>query len=278
LAQEFPIEVLSAADISENVTLARSVGWHDSEGDWRVMHAGAFVLGARHTGRLIAQGALGRFGRVGTIAKMIVANDFQRQGLGSRILQALLAEALRAGIEQLGLVATPFGRPVYERAGFVTVGDVVVLTGIPRVAEGSTHATQLSSAGSASALERRFFACDRSTVIDARFHEAIASAAVSEPNAGTQAYALATAQEAHAPIGPVIAENETQAHAVVSSIFGKLGRAVRIDVPAEHVSFRAWLRSIGLEEQTVRAEMSSDGRRLPWQVPERFALIAQAWG
>ncbi|HVW25381.1 MAG TPA: hypothetical protein VHC69_08420 [Polyangiaceae bacterium] len=76
-----PIQRLTHADIADDVALARSVGWQDVEGDRKVIHDAALVMGIRREGTLIAQGALGVYDRAGTIAKMIVAPAFQRQGL-----------------------------------------------------------------------------------------------------------------------------------------------------------------------------------------------------
>jgi hypothetical protein len=52
---------------------------------------------------------------------------------------------------------------------------------------------------------------------------------------------------------------------------------LRIDVPVEQVAFREWFYAQGLREQKRRLEMARGCDRLPWQVPQRFALAAQAW-
>ncbi len=79
-------------------------------------------------------------------------------------------------------------------------------------------------------------------------------------------------------VGPVIAENEEAARILARSMFDAAGVPVRIDVPAEQTSFRQWLEELGFVETAVRAEMARGAPRLPWQVPQRFALAAQAWG
>ena len=50
------IELLSAVDVPDDVALSRSVGWPDTEADWRVLHAGAQVLGIRDERRLVGPG------------------------------------------------------------------------------------------------------------------------------------------------------------------------------------------------------------------------------
>ncbi len=272
------MERLSAAEIPHNVALARSVGWPDVEDDWRVIHAGAIVVGVRATSALVAQGALGSYGESGSIAKMIVAPEAQRRGLGAKILNHLLAEAERSKIAVLGLVATPFGLPLYERHEFVPVGDVVVMTGSPVVDRAEPAAVPIPNRAAAFQLERRFMSCSRERVIAARLERAIATAWLPGRESQARGYAMATAQAELALIGPVIAERESDAQTLAMSLFSAVSRPVRIDVPGEQNTFRAWLRSLGLRELGVRAEMARGAGRLPWQVSERFALIAQAWG
>lgn len=79
-------------------------------------------------------------------------------------------------------------------------------------------------------------------------------------------------------IGPIVAQTEAQAHALVMSILAATSGPVRIDVPGEQVAFREWLSTLGLREEKKRPEMSLGETRLSWRVPQRFALAAQAWG
>jgi ribosomal protein S18 acetylase RimI-like enzyme len=53
-----------------------------------------------------------------------VATDpaHRRQGLGTRVMRALLADARRRGARTASLQASPDGFPLYERLGFATVG------------------------------------------------------------------------------------------------------------------------------------------------------------
>ena len=130
-ANESGVERVPRERLAENVELAREVGWPDTEADWEVMHEGALVLGIRAEGALVAQGALGLYGSVGTIAKMIVSPRFQRCGLGLRILDALLAEAECRSMTLLGLVATPYGRPLYERRQFRPAARLAIASRSP---------------------------------------------------------------------------------------------------------------------------------------------------
>jgi GNAT superfamily N-acetyltransferase len=265
------IETLSAADIPSNVQLCHAVGWPDTEAEWRVIHEAAVVLGVRRAGQLVGQGALGLYEGAGSIAKMVIAPDAQRQGIGAAILDGLLHEADSRSLPVVGLVATAFGRPLYESRGFEALGGVCILMGTPHLNEALTVAPRVSDAEQIVALERRFNGCARTAVLSGRLRESNATALL----AG--GFALATAHEFGARLGPVLADSEATARALTMSICRAVGGPVRVDVPAAQNAFRAWLLDLGLVEKGVNVEMSRGGA-LPWSTPQRFALATQAWG
>lgn len=274
----FRVEPMRLEHSAENVALARAVGWPDVEADWSAIHAGALVLGVRANDAWVAQGALGLYGSAGTIAKMIVSPDFQRRGLGALVLDALLAEAERRSMNVLGLVATPLGRPLYEQRQFRPVGDVVGLVGVLSGSALDPSIKQLDNIEDAILLDRRYLGCNRDAMLRARFQNAIATARIEGVNGSLDGYALVTAQGEYFVLGPVVAQSEQQARALVTSVLNGIQGAVRIDVPGEQSAFRDWLCGHGFREQKLRPEMARGCDRLPWQAPARFALAAQAWG
>jgi GNAT superfamily N-acetyltransferase len=172
------IELLSAADVPANVALSRSVQWPDTEADWRALHAGARVLGVRGEGRLLAQGALGDYGSAATLAKMVVAPDQQRRGLGAHLLDGLLAHADERGIP-VGLCATDQGRPLYETRGFAESGRIAIFTGAPAPGTVSVVPDVVPlDVANAVQLDRGFSGCDRSRMLAARAAEARAGFAL----------------------------------------------------------------------------------------------------
>ncbi len=274
MKNESGIERLSPADIADNVALSAKVGWKDAPSDWRVLHDAALVLGVRREGQLVAQGCLGDYGVIATLAKMVVAPEFQRAGVGSRLLDSLLTEADSRQLP-IGLCATSFGQKLYESRGFRAVGELVVMTGVPAVGTTAGEAVvPLSDTGLAIELDRRWLGCDRSRMLRARFREVSCAFGL----AGGSGYALATAQGEGRLVGPIVAGDERGARRLASAVFSAEPGPVRIDVPVEQAGFRCWLAELGLCELGVRPEMARGAARLPWQVSERFALASQAWG
>ena len=265
-------------DIPGNLALCEAAGWKDTEGDWQVVHECALVLGIRGAEGLLGQGVLGLFEGVGTIAKLVVAKDLQRQGLGKQLLDALLEVAKNKQMGTLGLVTPAQGRPLYESRGFMAMGDIVVFMGNPHLPLGHGHVAALEDLDGAIALDERWLNCKRGRMLRARERQAVATAALTSPEGVMKGYAMATQFGSHALIGPVVADNEETAQGLITGLGQELDDAVRIDVPAEQVDFRHWLRSIGLREQGTRLEMGRGEPTLPWRVEQRFALATQAWG
>jgi GNAT superfamily N-acetyltransferase len=269
------IELLGAADAPANVALSHRVGWKDAIADWHTLHAAARVLGVRRQGQLIAQGALGDYGSAATLAKMVVAPEFQGQGLGRRLLEELLAPA-RARRIPIGLCATDQGRPLYEKAGFSASGELMILFGTPRAGASMPESVvPLLDAATAIELEQRFVDCDRSSMLRARLGQARAAF---YSTGGELGFVMASAFEGGSVVGPLFARSDATARRLLEAVFAQVPGPVRIDVPIQHAALREWLVGSGLHEHSLRVEMVSGAARAPWQVPERFALALQAWG
>lgn len=272
------IELLTVADVPDDVALSRSVHWPDTEADWRALHAGARVLGIRSNGKLVAHGALGDYGVAATLAKMVVAPDQQRRGLGANLLDALLAHADERSIP-VGLCATDQGRRLYETRGFAESGRLVIFTGVPVPVpepELGLGDVALLDVATAVELDRRFSGCDRSRMLAARLADARAGFLLRVP--GEVGFGMVTQQESFCLVGPILAETEQGARTLARALLGAARGPFHINVPAEQSGFRAWLSELGLREQAERSEMARGAARMPWQCGQRFALATQAWG
>ncbi|CAN7347455.1 GNAT family N-acetyltransferase [Trinickia sp. LjRoot230] len=75
-------------------------------------------------GRLLPEGAIGR---------LAVLCGARRRGIGSRVLQTLIAHAVQRGDAQVRLYAQCQVVSFYERHGFATVGDMFEVAGIPHI-------------------------------------------------------------------------------------------------------------------------------------------------
>ena len=75
----------------------------------------------------------GRLLRDGHIGRMAVLREWRSQGVGSRMMAVLMAEARRLHYPRLVLNAQVSAVPFYARFGFVTRGDEFEEAGIPHL-------------------------------------------------------------------------------------------------------------------------------------------------
>jgi predicted GNAT family N-acyltransferase len=76
------------------------------------------------TGRLLADGAIGRIAILGS---------YRGQGLGRAIMEALITEARRRGFAETYLTAQTQAKMFYEKLGFAVAGEEFLEAGIPHI-------------------------------------------------------------------------------------------------------------------------------------------------
>src|SRR5262245_42921447 len=116
LAHEAP---LRAAELGDAAALVAEAGWNQVAADWRIFLDLGTVYAVRNSaGRVIATAAtLPYGGRFAWISMVLVAGDYRRQGLASRLMNRCIADLTGAGLVPV-LDATPAGRSVYLALGF----------------------------------------------------------------------------------------------------------------------------------------------------------------
>jgi GNAT superfamily N-acetyltransferase len=115
------IQPLTSADLPGCLALARDRGWLPEECKWRLLFDLAVVYGVRDpSGELAGVAVLTRYGtEFAVIGMMLVATRYGGRGLGRALMNRALADV---GDAIVFLHATPVGRPLYEKLGFVPTG------------------------------------------------------------------------------------------------------------------------------------------------------------
>jgi predicted GNAT family N-acyltransferase len=272
---------LRDSDLTAAVAVARSVGWNDSEADWRVLAACGRLFGHRdNQGQLVSTGARCDFGEVVTLAKMIVRAEQRGRGLASQLIEHCLETRSRPSL--VTLVATALGRPVYARAGFCTVAEVSVLFGLLRGRAGAAQTPVVALGDSDWATALRFDAtvmgCDRGVMLTARRALARSAVCARRPDGSLGGFALAVTQGDRCLIGPVLADNLATALDLIDAAVADWQGLVRIELPATQRAAIARLAHVGLLVSESREEMTLAGAPLPGRRDLRFALAALAFG
>jgi GNAT superfamily N-acetyltransferase len=110
---------LSPSELDDVDALVREARWNQIAADWRVFlaHGRVYAL-VTPEGRIVATTAtLPYGGRFAWISMVLVAGEYRRRGLATRLMRRAMDELAAAGLVP-ALDATPDGRAVYRRLGF----------------------------------------------------------------------------------------------------------------------------------------------------------------
>jgi len=115
------IRRMTTADIPLGMQLKEQAGWNQTEADWlRFLDLepdGCFV--AEWNGEPVATTTTCILGDVAWVAMVLVDAGVRRHGIGTALMQQALRFLDERNVRSIRLDATPLGRPVYEKLGFV---------------------------------------------------------------------------------------------------------------------------------------------------------------
>jgi GNAT superfamily N-acetyltransferase len=110
---------LTPSELDDVGALVRDARWNQLAADWRIfLKLGRLYAVPTDDGRIVATTATLPYGsRFAWISMVLVAPDYRRRGLATRLMQQAMRELAAAKLVPV-LDATPDGREVYRRLGF----------------------------------------------------------------------------------------------------------------------------------------------------------------
>ncbi|HEX5996983.1 MAG TPA: hypothetical protein VFY84_17710 [Jiangellales bacterium] len=184
-----------------------------------------------------------------------------------------------AGDATVFLNATSYGRPLYERLGFVAVGTTYTHIGRfapPPGADGSRPATP-GDLPAIVKLDAEVNGTDRAHLVERlpRFAEQLR---VVERQGIVTGYAGAWRNVDNVVIGPVIADSVADAKTLITDVARTVDGPVRLDLDDRHPELREWATRHGLASQTSSTVMVRGTRPLPGDRSRWFVPLMQALG
>ncbi|WIY03513.1 GNAT family N-acetyltransferase [Amycolatopsis mongoliensis] len=258
------IRTLGAADLPACSDLAESRSWPREPAKWRLLHEVGQLFGVDAPGGGLAAGAaVVSFGTVASISMVLVAPRYERRGLG----RAITAQALAAaGDRVVWLHASTYGRPLYESMGFTLDGGCQGHVGT--FADDGGPAALPGSLASVLPLDLRAQGVDRRPLLER----------LGTPYVVDGGFAFGVDIGHVTVIGPVVAESEDAAKAVIRGVARSVPGEVRVDPDDRFPSFTTWLRERGLRPGPPAPRLVLDGRPLPGDASLRFAPLTRALG
>jgi ribosomal protein S18 acetylase RimI-like enzyme len=165
------LRVMTMKDIPGGVRLNTLAGWNQTDADWsRFLFAsprGCFVMedGAKVVGSIATFPFEDRFA---WISMVLVDPEYRNRGIGSELLRRAIEHLDDAGIPTLKLDATPLGKPLYEKLGFVSEFEIARWNLRRKVLENPGLSAEIAPAGQLTevlAYDRKVFGADRSSLL-----------------------------------------------------------------------------------------------------------------
>src|SRR6266699_3502077 len=166
---------MTEGDVPAADELRRLAGWNQTLEDWRRLlrlePRGCFV--AVQEGEVVGTVTTTTYGRaLAWIGMMLVHAEHQRHGIGTWLMRQALEYLQGHGVECVKLDATPAGRPLYEKLGFVPEST---LTRWQRLSSGKTQTPDSAPSGAreltdadwkaVEALDRAAFGASRARLL-----------------------------------------------------------------------------------------------------------------
>lgn len=273
------IDRLTASHAPAAARLSEAVGWNQDQADWLRMIAlhPEGTLGAWRDGALLGTATLVHYaGKAAWLGMVIVAPDARGQGLGAALVDA----ALKGCPEPVGLDATEFGAPLYQRRGFQTVAHINRWGGVLRPSDatgGGVRSATPADLAALVALDLRAAGLDRSRLLKRLLEEDDTIVVLNETAGKVRAYGVLRTGRTRSHVGPIVANDMSDLAGVIAAIAGHAGGAP-IYLDAVRLPERTTaLESFGLSVERTLLRMTRPKTPVMCS-PEVVAAMAFEWG
>lgn len=250
---------LSTADRQACIDLAGDREWPPERHKWGLLLDVGEGFGIDDPdGGLAGCVVLTRFGSdLAAISMMLVASRYGRRGFGRRLMEHAMAAA---GDVTIGLYATSYGRPLYERLGFEANGAALMHFGRwhGEPASGRSRPADAADLPAIIALDTEVTGADRAALIR-RLPSFSEGLRVLEDHATITGYAGTWRNGDNLVVGPVIANNLADARALIADLVVPADISVRLDLDPAHSELVRWALHAGLTHTATSVSMVHNG-------------------
>lgn len=244
---------LTALDAEAGSRLSSEAGWNQTLSDWRMMLDAAPALGqVDKSGKLVASALVMPYdSHVGWIAMVLTTAAHQRKGLATRNLRWAIDACIERGLVA-GLDATPAGREVYRPLGFQDLWPLKRWRAERPAAErdATIHGFEIRPVGAAdladlAGLDASAFGARRLSLLAYLRENQPRRAWLATEGGRILGFVLARAGRLACHIGPLAAECDDVAKALLRKTLDGMTGPVSIDVPDHQAAFGRVLATAG---------------------------------
>ena len=268
----FDIVRLDETALDGALALSEEAGWNQAADDWRIFFRSGVVYGLREGDQIVATGAILPYAGFGWISMVLTTKSARGRGIGTAILKQACADLAELGCVPV-LDATPAGERIYRPLGFLPVQPLWRWRGTgPGNEETVPGVVQATSADRdwIVARDAEAFGAPRADLV-ASLMQRVPWLALVMPAAN--GFVLARPGRAATSLGPVVADDEASAVALLEAALVTIDGPILIDVPEGRTAIEALLTRHGFTKERPYLRMAH-GRAEPFGSPDTLFAIA----
>ena len=280
---DFAIGFLTPHELGDADALVKEAGWNQTEADWRIFIELGTVYAIRDSGKVIATAAtLPYGGKFAWISMVLIAGEYRRKGLATRLMERCIADLTAAGLVPI-LDATPAGRAVYSGLGFedsspfqrmllkepARTGSAIVESAEPVTDD---YWAELC------AYDAKLFGTDRSAALCRLRGRLPAAEMLFRRNGRISGFLLGRMGRRAAQIGPLVADDEQVASALLDHAIRSVAAPVYIDVLDDKRAMLAQLAAAGFVHERPYTRMMLRRRTSFQDLPRTYAVAGPELG
>lgn len=278
---------LSPSELDDVNSLVREANWNQLAADWGIfIDRGRVYAAHTQAGRIVATTATLPYDRFAWISMVLVTGRYRRRGLATSLMRRAMDDLAQSRLVPV-LDATPDGRAVYRALGFEDSWGFHRLMRRERHATGDTPTVPAGTSirpiadrdwPALCAYDGAAFGAQRSGVLSGLRGRLAAAELVAERNGRITGFLLGRDGRLAVQVGPLIADDDGVAAALLARALEELETAAFIDLADAKTRLRGWLEARGFAPVRPLTRMIY-GRSQRYDDAERtFAVIGPEFG
>jgi GNAT superfamily N-acetyltransferase len=249
------VRPMTVADLPLGMRLSARAGWNQTEADWRrylrLQPDGGFV--AELDGSPVGTAVAFVFGPVAWVAVVLVDEAVRGRGIGTALMREAVAFLDGRGVRSVRLDATPLGRPIYEKLGFVAEYALARYDGVlPAAVESVSEVEPVAAGGLLKVLRLDWDVTqtNRIGLLTRLFDEAPELFRMVRRGDDLLGFLAARRGANATQLGPCVAREESVGRLLLADARQRFaGERVFIDVPLPNVAAARAVEALGLTVQ-----------------------------
>lgn len=256
--QSAEIRKMLKSDIPDLLALKNSENWNQTSDDWDLLigYKDSINLVAELDGKIVGSvTAINYSNKVAWIGMMLVYKEYRGRGISKQLMLQAIDELKALGCESIKLDATPAGRPVYKKIGFIDEYEIGRITNpsatkIDVKSNVKVEAVSENDLEEIAELDKHVFGANRYGLLKYLFNDSPELAWLIREEGKIIAFSLGRKGERFTQIGPVFASNDEDIKTLIASAVNKIeGKAVVVDLLSDKKDIKSWLDQNGFTLQ-----------------------------